>query len=157
MVCFGAKADVPFQWTQSETMGIQTASVGVKGGGGFYISCGSSGMAPANVSDIDIGYSPKPGDPAQKIQGADTLQLVIDGKTFQLPGNGVSLAQGALYAYGNYNSFLEFEQALLHTNQEYFQFQIPEANFSVDVSTVGAKEALAEGPNTSQVITDFCK
>ena len=72
-------------------------------------------------------------------------------------GNGVSLAQGALDAYGNYNDFLGFEQELLHTKQEYFQFQIPEANFSISVSTVGAKNAFSEGQNSSQILTDACK
>jgi hypothetical protein len=147
-----SKADVPFRWQQNFEQGNVIASVVVKGGDGFAISCnqGGFGYKPGDASaNLFLSYNlgannyKNPNDPASAIKGADTLQFVIDGKTYELPGNGLQLAPGALDAYGNFNTFMLIQAALTNSKSEYFQFQIPEANFSVNISTVGAGQAIA--------------
>jgi hypothetical protein len=146
-LCFvqSAQADVPYRWETDYVQGNAIAAVEIKGGDSFQISCNQGGMTHDVTQDLFVSYTVAPsneGNAASQIKGADTLQFVIDGRTFELPGNGLYLANGSLDAYGNLNSLWLIEQALVDAKQEYFQFQIPEGNFSVNISTVGAKEAL---------------
>lgn len=146
-LCFfqAAQADVPFRWTTNYQQGYLLADIEVKGGDILEISCNQGGTTHDSSQDLLISYSLNPAnknDPASSIKGQDTLQFVIDGKTFELPGDGIYLAPHALDSYGNLNSLLLIQEALMNAKQEYFEFQIPEANFSVDISTAGAKDAI---------------
>ena len=145
MIC-DAKADVPYRWQTSFAQGNTIAGVVINGGDSFTISCNEGGITHNTAQDLFVSYSVNPAnqhEPAAQINGADTLQFVIDGNTFELPGNGLWLANGALDSDGNLNSLLQIEAALANAKEEYFKFEVPDANFSVDISTVGANTALA--------------
>jgi hypothetical protein len=147
-LCFDntAHADVPFRWTNNYVQGNVLADIQVKGGDILEFSCNQGGETQNAAQNLFVSYSVNPSNknnPASSIRGQDTLQFIIDGKTYLLPGDGLYLASGALNTYGNLNSFLLIQEALMNAKQQYFQFQIPEANFSVDISTAGAKEAIA--------------
>ena len=136
-----SKADVPYGWTTYGGMGVTEVSVEVKPNEYFQFVCNNAGFGSTGnpTKDLQIEF-----DGRSFANKTDTLQFLIDGQVFQLPGQGTSIANGGLDAYGNFNSFYEIVSAISNSKSSYFQFQIPEDNFSTKISTLGAAQPLEQ-------------